>query len=853
MDLTSVLRLEVEDTTTAPVNLVRNPSGDLGGWGWVTPLAGAVLAGVKFGGLPALELTTAAGDNTFYTERYAVTPGQYVAASVNLLALGSGIGAVSVGVTFLDANGAFVSGTGAGVYQTAAAIATRAPVVVPAGAAYARLYITPYQSAAGPTNPAAGKKLTFRDAALAKAATAAPLTTVRTNLILNPSFETNITGWAADPGFTPTGVSQGTVPWEGSKSLKVNGIGTLRVRGAAVNVTAGKDYVFKIMGRAATGGTQVSAELDFFNAAGDLLATIAGPAASDGGGAYKAFGVLATAPVGATTARPCVRFSPGHIGEDHHLDLAFLEQTSLPVAQVRAFTGATTSSSVYAYAWNGTAHASTSKETSADLSGMVNTPYRNIIGPSTSIRINRYPLDAGVLTAVVRDTSLDPAGADLLRTGRAVRVTALNATNGLWEPLFTGELYKPVVSYDLERTDSKQATITITAYDPNQALANVKRANGVGTAAELPYLLEGAGVPWDINGSGNQVAAAALVSKNDNASALDQVALTRDSVSAYAWMDRYGVLNVYSDRAADYYGNGTATLDESRYSKLETSFDPDQSVNEVLVTYLRFNASTGETVEVPYGPYRDEASIQQWGVHQETYRVHGILEANIPAYAAAILAANKTPALRVSSMTVPIRSAADLTWDKALIDLYTKAQVTNAAKGINLSLRVSSIEHDITPQRWRLNLGFGAVSSVAAPASTPELPVGAAVTEGVWTALNLAGAWTNFGGTFGTARYMRKNGIVYLTGMVKGGADGSTIATLPAGFRPAADFTVNGVINSRSTSLPDAGTAHRHTLGMAAARLNITAAGGIVFPTQPQPVDGTTYLSIAGISFPAEA
>lgn len=48
-----------------------------------------------------------------------------------------------------------------------------------------------------------------------------------------------------------------------------------------------------------------------------------------------------------------------------------------------------------------------------------------------------------------------------------------------------------------------------------------------------------------------------------------------------------------------------------------------------------------------------------------------------------------------------------------------------------------------------------------------------------------AGTWTNFGGTNESAQYWKDyTGIVHLGGIVKSGTIGTTIFTLPAGYRP---------------------------------------------------------------------
>ena len=54
-----------------------------------------------------------------------------------------------------------------------------------------------------------------------------------------------------------------------------------------------------------------------------------------------------------------------------------------------------------------------------------------------------------------------------------------------------------------------------------------------------------------------------------------------------------------------------------------------------------------------------------------------------------------------------------------------------------------------------------------------------------WIAPTFQNSWTNYGTGFNLAGYRKIGDIVYLRGLVKGGASGATIFTLPAGFRPA--------------------------------------------------------------------
>lgn len=64
-----------------------------------------------------------------------------------------------------------------------------------------------------------------------------------------------------------------------------------------------------------------------------------------------------------------------------------------------------------------------------------------------------------------------------------------------------------------------------------------------------------------------------------------------------------------------------------------------------------------------------------------------------------------------------------------------------------------------------------------------------------WTQLPFSNSWINFGGgAYGDVRYRRLNGVVYVSGVTKGGdiVPGRTMGTLPAGFRPST-YLMKGV------------------------------------------------------------
>jgi hypothetical protein len=96
-----------------------------------------------------------------------------------------------------------------------------------------------------------------------------------------------------------------------------------------------------------------------------------------------------------------------------------------------------------------------------------------------------------------------------------------------------------------------------------------------------------------------------------------------------------------------------------------------------------------------------------------------------------------------------------------------------------------------------------------------------------WINGTLINAFTNLGAPYHVARYRKKNGIVYLEGVVRAGASNTIIMQLPVGFRPDNQLAF---ITSTST--------------VAHARIQITAGGDVIGV-----VVNTTFTSLSGITF----
>lgn len=846
-DLTTVLKLEVEAEPTGLVNLIQNPNGELGGWGWITPLSSSAMAGDSVN----LKLTysrSVAGASYFTSELLPIAAGQYAAASYTQQSAGNAYHRARF--EWYDANKALLSSSAQTALTGPSGSATSfvAPVVAPASTAYFKLRFDLYTS--GGANPTGAHSFGFTKGLGAVASSAGELATIRTNLFKNPSLETNAALWTTSAG---TLTRSTTLSAYGGASLRLQsaaGAGDVSIYApggtSGAPVVPGQYYTTSCYIRAGATPAGWAWWVDWADAAGNSMGPLYGSATvvSTTSGWTRVY-LTAQAPIGAAYARPFLYSTNPGLNQLHYFDGFLFEKGEIGPF----FDGSTATAGTKTYAWTGTAHASTSTETDTQFFYFPPRTYLDVLGPTSEIKITRPSLDLGTMSAIVRDTALDPATATLLRPGQQVRLRALNATTAAYDVLFAGKALSAKVTYNLERTDEKQATISLLAVDPFTTVANTARPYGVATIPELPYVLEDAGVPWNCDGSGNQVPSATVVSSNDQASAVDQLVLARDTALGYAWITKEGVVTAYTSRTADYYGNGTAFLDESDYSAIDTSFDTEDCINEVLVRVLRLNAQTLETTEVAFGPFRDAASVKQWGQRQATFTVHGMADAAVPAYAAAILSANSTPGFRVNGLTIPIREPADITELKALLDLYAKVNVQNAAKGIDNDQRATTITHDISPGRWIMGLTFGGATAVSAPINTPTPDVNP-VTDGVWITPTLANGWVNFGGGYATVQYMRKNGMVYVKGLAKSGTLNATIFTLPPGYRPAEHRNFASVTNSITTGAASAGTAHTHLVVGVGGRFSVNADGTVSLNSG---TGSNALISLDDIHFLAEA
>ena len=353
--------------------------------------------------------------------------------------------------------------------------------------------------------------------------------------------------------------------------------------------------------------------------------------------------------------------------------------------------------------------------------------FRNIFDTSSTLRLHRSAMGASEITLTTADATYDPAVSTLIRKGARAEISSV--LNNLLDPvnferMWTGKVEDVKAKYVL-RKGTIAPVITITFTDGNADLAATPRSGGYATLSSLPNVLEGGIVPWNVTGQTGQSAAANTPDwTNENASALDQVAITRDTHHAYAWLDRFGVFNVHDDATIDTFTREWS-VDESQFgATAEPQLSPEDLINTIKIKALRQVGD--QTEEWDYGPFEDRASIDVYGNRSATFTVGVpigtvISAGHWDAFVAEVFARNAQPYRNYKTLPFFIDGVTNNLFF-ATVDLGDLVPITSEAAGfVDEPFRVDELTHTITTRSWSLELGFTKPDSVAAPTVQPDL------------------------------------------------------------------------------------------------------------------------------------
>lgn len=193
---------------------------------------------------------------------------------------------------------------------------------------------------------------------------------LRTNLIPNPSFEVDLTGWEFLSSGLPTRTTAES--YVGSACMEWTRAGIRNIRTDYLPASPGKTYTASLHMKAAESDIyNVDVYLSFFNASGSSLGSTYTEATMST--AWQRFSHTATAPAGTATMYVLVVAYGGASAETYFYDAVLLEEAATPSTY---FDGDSTDAGALSYDWSGAPHASPSIETTpfddvpSDLDGV---------------------------------------------------------------------------------------------------------------------------------------------------------------------------------------------------------------------------------------------------------------------------------------------------------------------------------------------------------------------------------------------------------------------------------------------------------------------------------------------------
>jgi hypothetical protein len=320
-------------------------------------------------------------------------------------------------------------------------------------------------------------------------------TTTRTNLVTNPNFEVNTTGWAVS-GATGS-ITRTTSEFlfgaaSGARSFTSTGAGYIS-NSSMTGLTVGQSYTASAYVKSSTSRT-ARVIVNFYNSSNVFVSQSAGASSSTSTSQWQRRSVTGTVPATADRAVIFLDITNGVNGDTHYWDGILFEQasTALPYfdgTYADTYTGYTLTSQQ----WNGTADASTSTATWGLTSSYIDsnyvldgtTEFADVMDSTISINVRRGRRDvgdqfsAGTMTFTIQDVDgifnpFDqnspyydtPQSKPGLAPLRAVQLIRYSNTN-VPESLFSGY----VVNYDYNFALGGLDTVTVYCADQFYLLA----------------------------------------------------------------------------------------------------------------------------------------------------------------------------------------------------------------------------------------------------------------------------------------------------------------------------------------------------------------------------------------------
>lgn len=335
--------------------------------------------------------------------------------------------------------------------------------------------------------------------------------------------------------------------------------------------------------------------------------------------------------------------------------------------------------------------------------------WQNVLGPTHSIEVNRNELDVGTLNAEILDPALDPATTTELKPGYKVRLRTL--VDDIWQTTFYGNITNLSTEYDVDNTTGVLTPrIHLEAADQISLLSNTTAISTVGTINGLAAYIP-SNMRWNINGQTAIGANPPVIARNQSASMLDQVIITRDTEGGYAWMDRTGVFNAWSPGAFDLYKDKAWFLDTARPAKtgknenllVNPTFGADTTAWAANGGVLTWNSTTKSAVVTATGGVGAYAYVVLKTGLVEGQVISAVVDRTVSAGKFCKLSLiffdiNAAVVSQTDSYTSQITATAptDAVWVRLYINLHNDMAGANPSAGAVLTVNQATIVADPT-------------------------------------------------------------------------------------------------------------------------------------------------------------
>jgi len=478
-------------------------------------------------------------------------------------------------------------------------------------------------------------------------------TTTRTNLVTNPNFETNTTGWGATNATATRDTSESYL---GSASYKLVAIAASPMYSGTspfVPVSAGTQYTFSYYAKTASGTRNANAPINWYTSSGVFISQTSGATISLNT-SWQRVTQTVTAPVNAARAIAYINIPSATVGLTIYADAILFEQASsaLPYfdgTYADAYTGYTLTQQQ----WNGTANASTSTATWGLNSSYIDsnyvldgtTEFASVMDSTTRITVKRGRRDvgdqfsAGTMSFTIQDVDgifnpfdenspyYDTADAKPgLAPLREVKLLRYSLTN-VEEYIFSGY----IINYDYNFALNGLDTVTVycadqfyllaqtylDAFNPSAELSGAR----IETVLDLPEV--------DFPAAARDIATGTVELGHDSAynvpagtnvlqyitqinetAELGRVFMSREGV--FTFQNRIG--NTLSAPVASFADDGTGY----KYDGVGISFEADSVINRSVVTGLDGSTYTAENAVSIATYFIQTASITNSLLHDAT-------------------------------------------------------------------------------------------------------------------------------------------------------------------------------------------------------------------------------------------